>query len=308
MGCFNTTCFASMQTIKPGERCYVIPIVQNLDYGPVKLHRNKRDAEVVAPFNSTCYPNAFWEPVGRPILAVYDDYGTMKFDEQEWNLTRIKNLLSKGVKQWYDAEEGENSAHDLAFELSKIDLEKPIDTLQYVWEAAFEQRVFWADYQNRPCMFTFAVVCEYAYKNLIEHTQTLKGWDGKSLRIKSRMVKIMKEVCDGMKLYDTSPILTHDLVERFYRLDDGRCPWSLEITKVIECFRNDILKKFEVKEILTGFMLEKYFHAGLTNLNIRYIPMVYAPQDYSNELGREYKKFVNKTCAQIKKDHDFEEI
>ena len=69
-----------------------------------------------------------------------------------------------------------------------------------------------------------------------------------------------------------------------------------------------------MKEVQT-LINHKYILSGLDSINAHFSPMVYASQDYHNEIGNEYTKLVieiNKRVNQLVKekygeDEDYEE-
>lgn len=78
MGSYNLTCFASRQTITPGDNCFVIPVAQRATFYPSLLRWRDQTLEAYGISDSVCFPNAFWTPIGAALEAIYDDYGRVQ--------------------------------------------------------------------------------------------------------------------------------------------------------------------------------------------------------------------------------------
>lgn len=62
MGSFNTACFATRQTITPGDEVVLIPISQNTSGKPINIFQpDGKKLQVFGCFDTTCYPTAFWD-------------------------------------------------------------------------------------------------------------------------------------------------------------------------------------------------------------------------------------------------------
>ena len=111
MGCWNETCAVSKMTINAGEKVRFLLIAQNpFSYEEAPGHP---DIPMWVKGGTGCYLTDFWQPVSLPILAEYNDYGTIEnWSESETPyitmLIRIVNEMSVKLNV------GENDCHDVA--------------------------------------------------------------------------------------------------------------------------------------------------------------------------------------------------
>jgi hypothetical protein len=305
MGSFNTTCFASMQTIASYDECYIIPIAQSSSYRPVEISRKDKEYSVFSFTNSTCYTHAFWKPCGRMIRANYDDYGRFIIPVAIDNLRNLESFLQSVKGKLFASKEGENSSHDVPFDPSDIDVYFPIKSFDTLWSAVEEHRVFVSDYQGTPRPLAFAVVSAPAVRNLIEYTSKLKNWEGESNKIEDRIARLKKRFDEEiLPLKDTRMFYIHIrmLIEEPFNMGEY-CRMNVgedihDISKEIE--ENGFTDK--VVELLKPMFNETHFYTGLNELNIKITPQFYASQDYDNSVGRAYTKFVSKTSKEISKN------
>jgi hypothetical protein len=219
LGSFNTTCFASQQTIAPGDECYVWPIIQQSGYTPVELVHKEETHAVHAVTYSTCHPNRFWTPYGCLIAAKYDDYGSVALTDTPLNRQRIFHLLCSLYAQNLVVREGENKSHDVAFDfrseaaklapnlLSHLDrfkrsgspmmvalAELPLEVLQEdhafpelvelwnaMWHVSQEHRLFGISTLQFLRPVQFAVMHRAAYDRLIALAEEGRSWNRSSL-------------------------------------------------------------------------------------------------------------------------------
>ena len=111
MGCWNETCAVSKMTINTGEKVRFLLIAQNpFSYEEVTGHP---DTPTWVKGGTGCYLTDFWQPVSLPILATYNDYGTI----DGWDASEqpyIDLLLHVVNKSSIRLDLGENEYHDTA--------------------------------------------------------------------------------------------------------------------------------------------------------------------------------------------------
>jgi hypothetical protein len=213
MGCFNIACFATNQTIGPGDLCRVLPVIQASSYRAVELSRGEEKTSAFGVASSTCYPDSFWGPAGGFIQAKYDDYGRVTLELDPLMRAHVMRVFSDLLRSGYVTAQGENECHDLPFDLPVFladkapgvldvltskksgdleDVAHAIDwrdgdidgelvaTWDYIWEVVFKQRLFIAK-QGHPRTFSFAVVHELAYQALVAAAAGAEDWDGLSM-------------------------------------------------------------------------------------------------------------------------------
>ena len=328
MGSFNMTCVASQQTIAPGDACRVLPILQQSTYDSMKVTRGDREEEVSGPSHSTCYYEAFWTPIGGTIAARYDDYGNVNLEMDDVSRTNLLGLFRHLLQYGWTTTQGENEYHDHPFDLAgflankaprlgqvlKEESTEALDTLDnelnacwnYVWTVADKFRLFVSNYKGQPRALGFALVHAEAYDYLVDYSSQGTGWDGKSRDPRSVLTGFFNE---GMEPIGDPTEMTDEKEQLFasfalgstLRENISRCDGvgkSLGATTM--GVLNDACKDFlqgritqdELMDALMPIMRDRYFLAGMDVLNLRLSPVVSSGQDYSNEIGTAYAKFI----------------
>ena len=200
---FYTTCFATNQVIRDGDKCRIIPIRQMATYKPVALTLGDKSATLYGASHSVCHPDSFWCPAGAFIPATYSDEGwnvTLELNDRA--RTNLVEFFWQALKNCPDAAQGENTSHEPSFSFSafmkkntpglvalfaKPELRRPygvfplessvldseIEACQkYIWKAAHHQRVFMRDYLGEFRPLEFAVMHEETYQALLEAMST----------------------------------------------------------------------------------------------------------------------------------------
>jgi len=73
MGNFNMLCGASQQVIQQGDRCYILPIIQQSSYSPRSLKLNGKTIKVPGVSQHHCYPDCQWTWLGNFLEVTYTD-------------------------------------------------------------------------------------------------------------------------------------------------------------------------------------------------------------------------------------------
>lgn len=181
MGSFNIACNASGQVIAEGEKCWVIPLIQQSTFKPVQMMENDTEHILFGIANSTCHPDAFWQPMTGFVSGVYADYGYVEPDDTPVNRCVMVEFFFSMYRKTPIVFQGENSVHDVPFDLKAFIAEKApslqffselnwysrvrdfenlsFDDLaavwRYIWDVAEEHRLFGADPSGniRPVQF-----------------------------------------------------------------------------------------------------------------------------------------------------------
>jgi hypothetical protein len=226
MGCFNITCFASNQTIAPGDACRVLPILQQSTYSAVALTQGEHQAQAYGASHSTCYADAFWAPAGGFVQAVYDDYGRVKLQLDPLMRAHVLGMLENLYQRGWTSAAGENPSHDLPFDLKGFLAEKAPGVARlfsggdafsraasqpdaawqggalddelnacwdYVWEVAREQRLFASSYQGVPRAHLFAVMHEQVYQTLVGRMAGARDWGGNTYEPRAHLAGRLAE-------------------------------------------------------------------------------------------------------------------
>lgn len=300
-----------MQTIAPGDKCFIFPIVMESGYKPVEISIGEDKRTPYGYTSSTCYSNAFWSVAGRLISCEYDDYGRFIVDDTDRNKFILSEIFRRDQfsnNRFYKTEQGENQYHDEPFDPEKLNPEDPIKSLEYIWSPIQEHRVFVRNYKGEPSQFEFAVISKAAADYLVDMVNKAKRWDDKSNQIEDLIKDVETAYQEwpgelGEKLSDGSKEKHNFFFFRFDGyFDRGEgyrsfAHWYLE--EILDEQEDNTEFTEKTKEILRDLFYEKHMFSGFEWFNIKVMPMIYASQDYDNEIGRGYAKFVNEVSKAI---------
>lgn len=209
MGSFNTTCFASNQTIASGDNCHVLPILQQSTFDLVTVTLLGKTEQLFGIANSNCYSDCFWRPAGSWIPATYDDYGRVQLQLDALTRNKLLTFFLGVYKNCPQVVQGDNPCHDLPFDFPSFLREKAPDVLQvlsavrqyeqsasvegdaldeeltacwdYVFEVAAKNRLFMRDASGKKLRpLQFAMLHDRAFDSLIALVSATKGWDDES--------------------------------------------------------------------------------------------------------------------------------
>ena len=336
MGSFNTTCFVSNQTLSSGNQCYVIAIKQNCGYQPVNVSQGDIKDTATSFSSSSCYPDAFWEPVSEFISATYDDYGQVIFDNAPENTQRIVDLYNELQGLTYTTAQGENAYHDHAFDAAQLKVLSIDKAWAYLWDVAVhENRVFVPGYnKNSPRQLTFAIISKAAYDYIICMSESYVGYRKESNKredvINSWLTEEQPKIKEHRDLAKVAEALSNDGTSKTATQQSELNYAPIRGAFYLESSLRELLKRSNVNAPSLGTTYERryayakeiaatgvispelmanlvkemefgYVMCGLDALNIKISPMVYASQDYDNSVGRDYAKLVRSVSATISK-------
>lgn len=325
MGSFNTTCFATQQTIAGGDKCYVLPVRQAIGDKPVKLRRLGEDFSRYGICHQDCYANANWEPVGNFLEGEYDDYGLVELANTPLNHHRLISFFRQLQNYSFVAAPGENYIHDVPFDfLAFVEAEPELQQLlrgagpedqksrhellmkawAYYEEVSQQYRVFMASHgEMEPRQVRHAILHEDAYHRLIALTESQRGYKGQPYTRRSVFDRLLDEV---MNLADQTQ---HKLASMLLSLKLSQIGFSSGLcfddeeeglfkSPFEQFFRGEIPKDGLFEAVRPG-LDSRFVMLGLNRLNIRISPLTYATQDYDNEIGQAYAEFVRGTCEVV---------
>jgi hypothetical protein len=329
MGSFNTTCFVTNQTIASEDRVRLFPIAQQTSYNPVKLSYKDKEWEQFSYCSSTCYPTRFWEFCGPCLTGEYDDYGQFILDNTPKNQDSIRRVFNYLLGNAAITKKGKNECHDIAFDMSKIyskDKKYTFKQLINIWEKMWtavvhECRVFVRDYQGAFRPFGFSVMHESTAKYLIDFSENSKDWNGlvetrydfiKNTYNEHHVIDLVKEYLSDKEANFMSMFRIEGIVRDYLRCGEGMDVarhYNIDYDAVIVKIANGMLAGM-ASEITDGIVKDimplfdslfdaHYIMGGLNELNISISPIVYASQDYSNDVGKQYTELVTKVCQEV---------
>lgn len=333
MGSFNTTCFVSNQTIAPGDKAIILPIKQQSSYRKIDLEADGVEVKQASFCSSTCYSTRFWSWAGPMIIGEYDDYGRFAIDDTEENFTHMRRLFDSLHSSAVKTLAGENEYHEHPFDMHTLydpAKEYTFDELHEVWDnvwdvAAREHRVFVKEYNGLLVPFTFAVMHKTAGDELITMMENQKGWRDESNKrfdmVKRKYMEVEKDIKEMLSNPEERILrfmLERELtLDRFGSYEGGSFDryYDVEVEEIqkilAECYLATGVAVSDMAinrclEVLKPIIDMGYISYGLNALNVSISPMVYAGQDYSNEMGQDYAKFIKKVSAAVtkgRKDH-----
>jgi hypothetical protein len=334
MGSFNTSCFVSQQIIAPGDESVILPIIQQATYDPVSLlvktHNGIEEMEKYGYMHSSCYPTAFWGYYGPMIRGKYDDYGQFELDDTESNFTNLISLFNQLHKNVCDVKQGENDCHDHPMVFNELynpkeqyTFEQLTEIWEKIWEMGQESRLFATDYHKNPCSIAFAVMHKPAADYLVDTINQSTTWNDVSLEQKSyfhsyvnqklgRVLEIFKDKKEKEDIITFGAVGMLSLegfgvgeqegtyIGQYYDYNEK------VLDEIIEYFKQNpeanSISKDVTDEIFESFKEQiehRYLAAGLSRLNLRLSPMVYASQDYSNDTGNSYLEMLKEVNAKV---------
>lgn len=248
MGSFNTTCFVSQQTIVPGAKCIILPIIQQSTYDEIELISpdNSFETSVFGHAHTTCYPTCFWGYYGPLITGTYYDYGKFEIDNSSENIQSLKFLFNKLLSDSFKTKQGENEYHDHAFDMSSLysteteySFEQLIGIWDEIWMVTGEHRLFVRNYKHQPRSMQFAVMHQILGRFLINMVSNEKSWDAVSYHqfnyfenyVKSKLAKFVDE---------TKEVPPELLEFVFWRIEslDGYCVGDSEGSFISSLYRS----------------------------------------------------------------------
>lgn len=319
MGSFNTTCFASQQTISTHNECYVIALKQSSGYNPLVVTRNGESVPATSFTSSTCYPDCFWQPVSEFIAAEYNDYGQVTLDQVPENIAKVEAFFKELPRIVYDIEQGKNQYHDIPFKLTEFQSKPLEEAWEYLWgNAVQENRLFVTGYnKNAPRNLTFGIISKQSYDALIAMEEESVGWDKSSNKRENfaqkeleKAIKTAKEISsknsdneiEAKKFFEFC--ITENM-RNMFRYGNSNVPNSEYRWKRQSSISKSVVQEGKITDETMALIVDdlefSYVAKGLLSLNIKFSPMVYASQDYENSVGKAYAKFIKTISSQITK-------
>ena len=195
MGSHYSQCFATRQTIAPGDKCYAIAIRQQSTYDVVSLTDKGKKLKATGISHSAIYPDAYWTTVGNFLEGRYTLNGDIDITENDENFRRLLVFVNLMLKDAAVTAQGDNPSHDHPFNFKEYvknecpalqqyltspnpdELSKEAKTAIFVemcgaWmhtdDVAFKHRVFYMDQYRRPRPLQFTLMHGKCYDILLK--------------------------------------------------------------------------------------------------------------------------------------------
>lgn len=194
----------------------------------------------------------------------------------------------------------------------------------YLWEVAREARLFWSDYSGVLRPMGFAVMHQTAFDELVAMTNAWVGYGGESYEMRVFFQRALDDVKAWAVKREEKRLATQPLEERNARLEsyfafdklrnamervggNVRIPYASDYSQfdeVYDDYSNGKLSDDALFELVKPSLELRYACSGLESLNLHFEPMVYAGQDYSNEVGVSYAKLVQSVARKVTRGRD----
>lgn len=174
----------------------------------------------------------------------------------------------------------------------------------YMAERMHKHRLFRRDYGGRMRPLQIAVLHEEAYRALVTHMAASKDWDGQSreqsVYLQRALATAVSETDRFIREYGDSE---NNVLSRTWRMSDvlreamrracGGTHASLNAESALQqCWIGQIiagtLSEADFIDKMTSLLNDSYALACMSDWSLPLSPMVYAGQDYDNEVGRAY--------------------
>jgi hypothetical protein len=343
MGSFNTTCFASGQTIAPGDVAYLIPIRQACAYSEIAMSYGDNQYVAHGFANRNCYPHAFWEPCGGFIEGKYDDSGAFELVDSLANRAALFQFVVDLADSGLQVQQGKNSHHDRPCDIKAFVAENTVLLQQavagdcddrarmfkaqtesadffrelllvwgYLAPLAYFRRLFAMNYLRVPRHIQFAVIHAEAYRYFLasfkEHQNAV---------FETALASATEQVAQLKRAKSTLELLPEFLAKMIggqKNLDMFTANRNRSFTRALQGLGGLEAMRYPAEELILSYALDRHgdgetddvvlfseltpvlgarsVMAGLEWLNLKLSPMVYAGQDYANDIGEDFAQFV----------------
>ena len=119
MQSYYSQCFATKQTIAPGNKCFALAICQQRAFTRVKMHHHGKSVtqQGYAPHSNG--PDTNWTPVSNFIEGVYRQDGAIEICRTEENMRRLFAFVRVMLKYSPVIRQGNNSELEPGFDLAE---------------------------------------------------------------------------------------------------------------------------------------------------------------------------------------------
>lgn len=330
MGSFNTRCFLSHQTIKPGQEVVIFPLKQQSGYNHVMVHAPDQPAEqasfAMAPTHSTCYSDAFWSFYAPMLRGEYADYGQMTLYDTDENVSALRAFFNTLYESAMVTMQGDNEYHEKAFHFQS--LYNPKNTYSFnelhqlyetVEEAINSHRVYVRDHRG-VVSAALTVASSLAFDEMITTMEHMPSWDGSVTTRNNKQEAAWSSVIAWLESeteYKDSMLWSHRF-ERATRFRGDAHHMFTNAYAIREDVLEPILREYfstrDIEALKTSLfaisdnaMTVQYFLSGLECFEIKVQPLTYAGQDYSNEIGRIYHAYMGRVEMAIRATLDLDD-
>lgn len=326
MGSFLNSCSITNISMQEKTLVYTVPVVKNIGY--YECHFKDNTMVVSQEYNSPCYANAFWKPIGIAIVSKMEDCGKLIPLDDEMNRVSLlifyRELAKKSLVTLLNEE---NNTHGCEFDfnkewqknrlskvkkfsykLNKVPFSDFLNLWTYITNAESKNRIFKKNYagQITPIKFSsclYEVFWEISNKyknkfldmNINSTKETLK-----QLKRDKTFDKKMESFFISNRGYELLRPPSGTQIECAYY------SYLLETHNKININKKKDIKK--VKDDMAEILLFWDFQYNMSELSLTFNINKYAGQDYNNKIGKNYLNLITKINkeynAWIKEEQD----
>jgi hypothetical protein len=154
-----------------------------------------------------------------------------------------------------------------------------------------------------------AVMHEAAYQYMVKSVSSGKNWDDESCEPSEVIGRKIDEILEDIPILADVEFRLVKLAYGFpdlFRVDHSRLPLTNMYDEYMEDFFNGKISREELVNHYLPLMHDTYALVKIGNLSLPITPMLYASQDYCNDVGREYAALLNAVEKEISKNRNDE--
>lgn len=329
MGSYCISCVASGQVISERVRCAMLPILRSRSYSQVTLTDNEGTRKDYGPSRDTTHPGGIWAPFAPFVRGTYVDYGRMEPSDTLTNRQALVYLFQELARTSPVVETEDSSADRGRFDfkafldkstpllkslleqrppddevLQALSFKELLDAWDYVAEGTREGQVFARKYDGPLVPVQFASFHHAAFDHLRDLGIEKESYSGRSWALEDLLPRELTELMNEdrnsenpssefQRFFRQTQVLDSLNLGLSYDVHELRLAYRPAQQKLVEQFVDGKLSLGKVVEALMPSMAGVYVMKAMDDLNLRLAPSSYAGQDYDNEVGRAYAKFVS---------------
>lgn len=347
MGSFINQCFATRQTVMEGAPCRVILLRQTRQYHPTScsLPSKLGDApQVLYGAGWSAGLSQSWAPLMGFLKAKAGDRADFLLEHDGHTALQQRNLMR--ILAAWGAVASNAGSTDESFDFAQLckadapalwtalttanrgspapdDSQEELDRLwASLAEPLLRMQVFVPDYGQVFRNLSLGVIHEEAYQWLLKEGENAEVGYARRDYLRAALVEALNYLSDDKEL-STKPddaqrvikeMVLGDALRSALRRISGDCFgsshfWFKQTSALVRAH----LDKPEalltaLLEQLNGYLDDSYVMKGLAQVNVPFVPLTYAGQDYDNECGKRYLALVQSTCQAVNelRKQDFE--
>lgn len=193
----------------------------------------------------------------------------------------------------------------------------------YIFEVAGKHRLFWRHYTGILRPSQFAVMHSVSFETLVASLNAGFDWHKNSLDMRAvfdAAIEATDKSLDEFASKVANPELNPEQLEMItvfrwsdmfkrlvFRIGEGEgAIYPSEYEAFMDAsmaYRKKQITKDDLFAAIKPWLAIRYAYTEMSGLNLHFEPMIYAGQDYENEIGRAYAKFIRKVAKKIADDH-----